>query len=110
MAGRGPRLSAVGLSGVLGIALAFIVTMSLPFLGLPVFLISAIVIGGATAGVQHRLHVQLVTHNDINAFTKREELEALCRIYGLLPTGDMETVRARSGPSGRGSPGARRTR
>src|SRR2546426_5056231 len=95
MPGRGPRVGAVGLVGLLGVVLAFLVTMSLPFLGLPWFIIVAVGIGGASYGLHRRLHVQLVTHNDIEAFTKREELVAACRLYGLLPTGDLETLRAR---------------
>ena|SRR2546427_4197574 len=114
MPGRGPRVGAVGLVGLLGVVLAFLVTMSLPFLGLPWFIIAAVGIGGASYGLHRRLHVQLVTHNDIEAFTKREELVAACRLYGLLPTGDLETLRARlhdfvdwSGRPGRRSPSPR---
>src|SRR3989442_1276814 len=95
MPGRGPRVGAVGLVGPLGVVLAFLVTMSFSFLGLPWFIIAAVGIGGASYGVHRRLHVQLVTHNDLDAFTKREELVAACRLYGLLPTGDLETLRAR---------------
>src|SRR5438445_1272121 len=95
MPGRGPRVGAVGLVGLLGVVLAFLVTMSFSFLGLPWFIIAARGSGGATCGVHRRLHVQLVTHNDLDAFTKREELVAACRLYGLLPTGDLETLRAR---------------
>src|SRR3989475_4738012 len=95
MPGRGPRVGAIGLVGLLGVILAFLVTMSFPFLGLPWFIIAAVGIGGGTYGLHRRLHVQLVTHNDIDAFTKREELITACRVYGLLPTGDLETLRAR---------------
>src|SRR2546426_5965363 len=109
MAGRGPRLGAIGLFGFLGLVLAFIVTMSFPFLGLPAFLAAAFAIGGTAALADHRLHVQLVTHHDIDAFTKREELEALCRIYGVLPAGDTEMLRARLHDfvESRGNPGER---
>src|SRR3989454_6914537 len=95
MPGRGPRVGAIGLVGLLGVILAFLVTMSFPFLGLPWFIIAAVGIGGGTYGLHRRLHVQLVTHHDIDAFTKREELITACRVYGLLPTGDLETLRAR---------------
>src|SRR5438445_7811019 len=95
MPGRGPRVGAVGLVGLLGVVLAFLVTMSLPFLGLPWFIIAAVGVGGVTYGVHRRLHVQLVTHNDIEAFTKRDELVAAARLYGLLTTGDADTLRAR---------------
>ena len=107
MAGRGPRVGATGLVGLLGLVLAFIVTFSLPFLGLPWFIISAAAIGGATYGVHRRLNVQLVTHNDIDAFTKQKELVALSRMYGLLTTGDLETLRARLHDfvDGAGTPG-----
>src|SRR5438093_960529 len=80
MAGRGPRVGATGLVGLLGLVLAFILTTSLPFLGLPWFIIAAAAIGGATYGVHRRLRVQLVTHHDIDAFTKREELVAAARL------------------------------
>ena len=39
--------------------------------------------------------MQLVAHRDIDALTNRGELMALSRAYGLLPTGDLETLRAR---------------
>src|SRR3989442_5960297 len=94
MAGRGPRL-AIGLVGALGLVGAFIATTSFPFLGLSGFLILAAVIAGTTVGVDRRLRVQLVTHHDIDAFTKRGELVTMSRIYGLLPSGDLETLRAR---------------
>ena len=95
MAGRGPRVGATGLVGLLGLALAFVVTFSIPGLGLPWFIIASAIIGGATYGVHRRLNVQLVTHNDIDTFTKQEELVALSRMYGLLTSGDLETLRAR---------------
>src|SRR2546430_1025152 len=46
MAGGGPRVSGAGLVGLLGIVLAFIATMSFPFLGIPWFLISSVAIAG----------------------------------------------------------------
>ena len=52
MAGRGPRVGATGLIGLLGLVLAFIVTFSLPNLGfpefvsLPWFIIASAIIGG----------------------------------------------------------------
>src|SRR3990172_9806751 len=95
MAGRGPRLSGVSIIALLGLVLAFLATMMVPGLGLPAFLVITIGIAVAAALIEHRLHVQLVTHRDVDAFTKREELTALCRIYGLLPDGDMEILRAR---------------
>src|SRR3970040_115148 len=95
MAGMGPRLSGVSIIALLGLVLAFLATMMVPGLGLPAFLVITIGIAVAAALIEHRLHVQLVTHRDVDAFTKREELTALCRIYGLLPDGDMEILRAR---------------
>src|SRR5881397_2305772 len=94
MRGRGPRLAIV-LVGTLWLVVAFIGTMSVPFLGLPGFLILAAAIGGASYAVDRRLHVQLVTHRDIDALRNRGELMALSRAYGLLPTGDLETLQAR---------------
>src|SRR5437867_3931063 len=107
MAGRGPRLGATGLIGLLGLGLAFVVTFSIEGLGLPWFIIASAIIGGVTYGVHRRLNVQLVTHNDIDTFTKQEELVALSRMYGLLTSGDLETLRARlhDFADGAGTPG-----
>src|SRR2546425_13377477 len=95
MAGRGPRVGATGLVGLLGLVLAFILTTSVPFLGLPWFIIAAAGIGGVTYGVHRRLHVQLVTHNDIEAVTKREELVAAGRPFAPPNTGGAGTPPAR---------------
>src|SRR3972149_4629358 len=95
MAGRGPRVGATGLVGLLGLLLAFIVPVSVPSPRLPWFIIAAAGIVGATYCVHRRLNVQLVTHNDIDTFAKQQELVTLCRLYGLLPTGDLETLRVR---------------
>src|SRR3989337_527323 len=95
MAGRGPRLGGVTIIRLPRVVLAFLATMMVPGLGLPAFLVITIGIAVAAALIEHRLPVQLVTHRDVDAFTKREELTALGRIYGLLPDGDMEILRAR---------------
>src|SRR3989304_4240258 len=109
MAGGGPGRGGGSIIALLGLVLAFLATMMVPGLGLPAFLVITIGIAVAAALIEHRLHVQLVTHRDVDAFTKREELTALCRLYGLLPDGDMEILRARfpGFEGGRGRPGRR---
>src|SRR2546427_10932218 len=87
MPGRGPRVGAVGLVGLLGVVLAFLVTMSLPFLGLPWFIIAAVGIGGARYGLPRPPPVPLLTHKDNEAVTKNEGRPAAGPPYGVPPPG-----------------------
>src|SRR2546426_4710324 len=91
MPGRGPRVGAVGLVGLLGVVLAFLVTMSLPFLGLPWFIIAAVGIGGGGHGLHPPVPLQLLTHNNNEGVTKKEGGAAACRPFGLLPAGGLAT-------------------
>src|SRR5437867_2637941 len=78
MAGGGPRVSGAGLVGLLGIVLAFIATMSFPFLGPPTV-----------------KPVRIPSPSEIERMSGREDLRKLAKALHVSASGSAEAVRAR---------------